>query len=44
MRRLATISRINTNTEREGIVFKNIHNPQLHFKAISNKFLIKNGE
>lgn len=35
---------INTNTEREGIVFKNIQNPQLHFKAISNKFLIKNGE
>lgn len=38
------VSRINTNTEREGIVFKNIQNPQLHFKAISNKFLIKNGE
>lgn len=34
-------SRINTNTEREGIVFKNIQNPQLHFKAISNKFLMK---
>lgn len=37
-------SKINTNTEREGIVFKNIQNPQLHFKAISNKFLIKNGD
>lgn len=34
-------SKINTNTEREGIVFKNIQNPQLHFKAISNKFLMK---
>ena len=37
-------SKINTNTEREGIVFKNIQNPQLHFKAISNRFLIKNGD
>jgi RNA ligase (TIGR02306 family) len=34
-------SKLNLNTEREGIVFKNIQNPQLHFKAISNKFLMK---
>lgn len=35
-------SKINPKTEREGIVFKNIENPQFHFKAISNSFLIKN--
>lgn len=28
--------------DREGIVFKCNQNPQLHFKAISNKFLLKN--
>jgi RNA ligase (TIGR02306 family) len=34
-------SKLNLNTEREGIVFKNIQNPQLHFKTISNRFLLK---
>jgi ATP-dependent RNA circularization protein (DNA/RNA ligase family) len=28
------------NTKREGLVFKCINNPILHFKAISNKFLL----
>lgn len=28
--------------DREGVVFKCNQNPQLHFKAISNKFLLKN--
>lgn len=37
-------SKINPKTEREGIVFKNIQNPEFHFKAISNKFLLKNGD
>lgn len=32
------------DVEREGIVFKNQKNTNLHFKAISNKFLLKNGE
>jgi ATP-dependent RNA circularization protein (DNA/RNA ligase family) len=32
----------NTKTEREGLVFKNINNPNISFKAISNKFLLKN--
>jgi RNA ligase (TIGR02306 family) len=35
---------LNAQTEREGIVFKNTRDPSLHFKAISNKFLLKNGE
>jgi RNA ligase (TIGR02306 family) len=34
----------NTKTEREGLVFKNENNPDISFKAISNRFLIKNGE
>lgn len=29
------------NTEREGVVFKCIENPNLSFKAISNKYLLK---
>lgn len=32
---------LNTKTEREGLVFK--HNGQTSFKAISNRFLLKNG-
>jgi len=35
-------SQLNPKTEREGLVFKNINNPQLSFKAISNKWLLKN--
>lgn len=35
---------LNAQTEREGVVFKNTRDPSLHFKAISNKFLLKNGE
>ncbi len=31
-------------TEREGLVFKCIQDPSIHFKSISNRFLIKNGE
>lgn len=34
-------SKLNTKAEREGIVFKCNENPSIHFKAISNKFLIK---
>lgn len=34
---------LNVNTEREGLVFKNIQNPDVTFKAISNKFLLKTG-
>lgn len=37
-------SMLNPKTEREGIVFKCYTDNQPHFKAISNKFLIKNGE
>lgn len=35
---------LNSKTEREGLVFKCIQDPSIHFKAISNKFLLKNGE
>ena len=35
---------LNAQTEREGIVFKNIRDPSLHFKCISNKFLLKGGD
>ena len=35
-------SALNPKTEREGLVFKNINNPQMSFKAISNKWLLKN--
>lgn len=35
-------SALNPNTEREGLVYKNI-NGQESFKVISNKFLLKNG-
>lgn len=35
---------LNVNTEREGLVFKCLSNPDIHFKAISNRFLLKSGE
>lgn len=35
---------LNAQTEREGVVFKNTRDPSLHFKAISNKFLLKGGD
>lgn len=35
---------LTTATEREGIVFKCLSNTDLHFKAISNKFLMKTGK
>lgn len=35
-------SLLNIQTEREGIVYKCVQQPRLHFKAISNKFLLKN--
>jgi RNA ligase (TIGR02306 family) len=35
-------SALNPNTEREGLVFKNINDPSLSFKAISNKWLLNN--
>ena len=35
---------LNIQTEREGLVFKCIEKPDLSFKAISNKFLLKNGD
>lgn len=34
---------LNVNTEREGLVFKCLSNPDIHFKAISNRFLLKSG-
>jgi RNA ligase (TIGR02306 family) len=34
---------LNGNTEREGLVFKCLSNPDIHFKAISNRFLLKSG-
>lgn len=34
-------SQLNSKAEREGIVFKCIENPSISFKAISNKFLLK---
>lgn len=36
-------SQLNKDTEREGIVFKCEQDPNIHFKAISNKFLLKTG-
>jgi RNA ligase (TIGR02306 family) len=35
---------LSQKTEREGLVFKNQNDPDLSFKAISNKFLLKGGE
>lgn len=37
-------SALNVKTEREGIVFKCEEDPGVSFKAISNKFLLKNGD
>lgn len=34
---------INPDVNREGLVFKCVENPDVHFKAISNRYLIKNG-
>jgi len=34
---------LNDKTEREGLVFKCNQDPSIHFKAISNKFLLKGG-
>ena len=36
-------SQLNVLAEREGVVFKCNERPELHFKAISNRFLLKNG-
>lgn len=33
-------SKLNTKTEREGLVFKCITDPSIHFKAINNKYLL----
>lgn len=33
---------LNPKAQREGLVFKNINNPAVSFKAISNKWLLKN--
>lgn len=35
---------LNAQTEREGVVYKCLEKPELSFKAISNKFLLKNGD
>lgn len=35
---------LNNKAEREGIVFKCVEEPEVSFKAISNKFLLKGGE
>jgi RNA ligase (TIGR02306 family) len=37
-------SKLNDKIEREGLVFKNSLDPDVSFKAISNKFLLKTGE
>lgn len=37
-------SALNRTTEREGLVFKCTSDTSIHFKAISNKFLLKSGE
>ena len=37
-------SALNSKTEREGLVFKGINDTSIHWKAISNKFLLKNGD
>lgn len=34
-------SKINPEVGREGLVFKNIHDPYINFKVISNKYLLK---
>lgn len=34
-------SRLNKKTEREGLVYKSLSNPNFSFKVISNKFLLK---
>lgn len=36
------VSLLNVNVDREGLVFKCTRSPDIHFKAISNKFLLKN--
>jgi hypothetical protein len=36
-------SLLNKDTEREGLVFKSLHDVSVSFKAISNRFLIKSG-
>jgi hypothetical protein len=36
-------SLLNKDTEREGLVFKSLHDASVSFKAISNRFLIKSG-
>lgn len=36
-------SELNPKTEREGLVFKCLEDPNVSFKAISNKFLLKGG-
>jgi len=43
LRLAESTSVLNSKTEREGVVFKCLTNTDLHFKAISNKFLIKTG-
>ena len=35
---------LHRNAEREGLVFKCIENPNISFKVISNRFLLKNGD
>jgi RNA ligase (TIGR02306 family) len=35
---------LNSKTEREGLVFKCISDTNIHFKVISNKFLLKSGD
>jgi len=35
---------LNPGTEREGLVFKCLTDPNIHFKAISNRFLLKSKE
>lgn len=37
-------STLNDKAEREGLVFKNLQNPDVTFKAISNKHLMKGGD
>ncbi len=34
-------SKINSKVDREGLVFKNLLNPNINFKTISNKYLLK---
>jgi len=36
-------STLNAQAEREGLVFKCLQDPRIHFKAISNRFLLKGG-